>query len=107
MTTKPMFKAMFKRIEFSNGAATVMVDTKGIDTMTKLAKSTSTGASKLANGICSTGGTGTGTHVTEGAEYNLVIAATVANNTLCVSCSVKCAEILSPNSLQFERHEQQ
>ena len=101
MTTKPMFKGMFKRIKFSDAAATVLVDTEGIDTMAKLANITSAKASKLAKAICSPGGAGSGTHVTEGAEHNLVIAEAAANDTLCVSCTIKCAEILAPSSSQF------
>ena len=106
MTTKPCFKAMFKRIEFSDAVANVLVDTEGIDTMTKLAKITSARASKLAKATCFPGGMGTGTHMTEGAEHNLVIDAAVANDTLHVSCTIKCAGILAPSSSQFERHKQ-
>ena len=107
MTTKPMFKAIFKQIKFSNAAATVLVDTEEIDAMAKLAKITSKRASKLAKAIRSPGGTGAGTHVTEGAEHNLVIAAAVANDTIWVSRTIKCSEILALNSSQFEQHEQQ
>ena len=107
MTTTPSFKAMFKRIEFSNATANVLVDTERIDTMAKLAKLTAGRASKFVKDIRSTGGTGAGTHVTEGAENSLVICTTVANDILCVSCTIKCAELLAPDSSLFERHEQQ
>ena len=98
---------MFKRIRFGDAAANVLVDREGIDTMEKRAKNTATRASKLVKAIRSPGGTGVGTHMTEGAEHTLVIAAAVANDTLCVSRTIKCAEILALDSSQFERHEQQ
>ena len=44
---------MIKQIEFTEPAAAVLVDTEGIDTMTKLAKITSPRVSKLAKAICS------------------------------------------------------
>ena len=105
MTTKPSFKAMFKWIKCSNAAANVLVNTEGIDTMATLAKIAGARASKLAKSICSPGRTGAGTHVTEGAEHNLVITVAVANDTLHVPCTIKCSEMLAPNSSQFERHE--
>ena len=98
---------MFKWVKFSDAMATVMVDTEGIDTMAKLAKITSTRASKLAKAIRSTGETGAGTHVTEGAEHNLVIAAAIANDTSCVSRTIVCADISAPTTSQFEQHKQQ
>ena len=98
---------MFKRIKSSNVAVNVLVDTEGIDTMAKLAKITSARASKLAKVVRSPGGTGAGTHVTKGAEHNLVIAAAVANDAIRVSRTIKCAEILAPSSFHFKRHEQQ
>ena len=107
MPTKTNFKAMFKRIEFSDAAAVVLVDTEGIDTMAKLAKITSVRASKLAKAVRSPGGEGVGTHVTKGAEHNLVIAAAGANDTLCVSPTITYAAILAPDSSQFKRHDQQ
>ena len=107
MTTKPNFKAMFKRIEFTNAAANILVKTEGIDTMANLAKITSARASKLAKAIRSPGGAGVDTHVTKGAEHNLVIAEADANDTIRVSLTIKCSEILAPDSFQFEQHEQQ
>ena len=105
--TKPSFKAMFKRIKFSNVAANVLAGIEVIDTMAKLAKITAVGASKLAKAICSPRRTGVGTHVTEGAEHNLLIAVAVVNNILRVACTIKCDEILAPDSSQVECHEQQ
>ena len=107
MTTTPSFKAMFKRIKFSNAAANVLVDTEGIHAMAKLVKITATRASKLAKATRSPGGMGTCTHVTKGAEHNLVIAAAGANDTLCVSPTITYAAILAPDSSQFKRHDQQ
>ena len=108
MTTKPSFKAMFKWIEFSNAAANVLVNTKKIDTMSKLAKITAIRTSKLAKVLRSPGGgAGADTYVPEGAEHNIVITVAVVNNTLCVSYTIKCADILAPDSLQCKRYEQQ
>ena len=75
--------------------------------MEKLAKITSVRASKLDKAIHSQGGTDPCTHVTEGAEHNLMIAAAVANATLYVPRTIKCADILAPNSSRFKLHEQQ
>ena len=66
MMTTPSFKAMFKRIKFNDAVANVLIDTEGIDSMTKLDNITATRASKLTKSIRSPGGMGMGAHVTEG-----------------------------------------
>ena len=48
-----------------------------------------------------------GTHATKGMEHNLVIAAAVTNDAACVSRTLMCAEVLKPDSSQFEEHETQ
>ena len=107
MTTKANFKVMFKRVEFNDAADVVLVDMEGIDSMVKLARITTTRASKLGKAIRSPGGSGAGTHVTKGAEHHLVIVSTVANNTTCVSRSLVCAKVMKPDSSQFEKQETQ
>ena len=77
MTTKAAFKAMYKAIGFSDGAATKLTDTEVVDSMPKFSRIKSVCASKICKAICSPGGVGAGVHVTEGAEHNLVIAAAV------------------------------
>ena len=91
---------MFKQIKFSNAVAIVLVDTEEIDSMAKLARITTTRASKLAKAICSPGGgAGAGTLVTEGAEQN--------NDAARVSRTLPCDKVLKPDSSKFEEHETQ
>ena len=52
-------------------------------------------------------GAGAWIHVTEGAEHNLVIAAVVALNASCVSCTIECADIRLDQSDFFDLHEGQ
>ena len=62
-------------------------------------------ASKICKAIRSPGVEGAGVHATEGAEHNFVIAAAVALNVSCVSCTIECADIrLDPADL-FDLHE--
>ena len=107
MTTKVSFKAMYKAIGFSDDSATDLTNTEVVDSMPKLSCITSARASKICKAIRSPGGAGVGVHVTEGAEHNLVIAATVALNASRVSLTIECAEIRLDPSDFFDLHEVQ
>ena len=104
MTTKTAFKAMYKAIGFSDNVDTNLTNTEVVDSMPKLSCITSARASKISKAIRSTGEAGAGVHVTEGAEHNLVIAATVALNASHVSRTIKCAEISLSLSDLFDLH---
>ena len=107
MKTKVAFKAMYKAIGFSDYAATELTDTEVVDSMPKLSRITSARASKIYKAIRSPGGAGSGVHLTEGAEHNLVIAAAIALNASCVLRTIQCADIrLEPSDL-FDLHEGQ
>ena len=107
ITTKVAFKAMYKAIGLSNDAATKLTDTEVVDSIPKLSRIPSARASKICKAIRYPGGAGAGLHVTEGAEHNLVTAATVALNASCVFRTIECAEIrLYPSEL-FDLHEGQ
>ena len=80
MTTKVAFKAMYKAIGLSDDADTKLTDTEVVDSMPKLFRITSAHASKFCKAVRYPGGSGSGVHVTEGVEQNLVIAAAVALN---------------------------
>ena len=103
--TKVVFKAMYKAIGLSDDAATNLTDTKVVDSMPKLSRIISERTSKICKAICSLGGADRGVHVTEGAEHNLVIAASVALNASRFLRTIECAEIrLDPSDL-FDLHE--
>ena len=107
MTTKVAFKAMYKTIGFSNDVATELTDTEVVDFMPKLSCITSARASKICKAIRSPGGAGTGVHIMEGAEHNLVIAAAVALNASRVLRTIECAYIRSEPSELLDLHEGQ
>ena len=105
MKTKVAFKAMYKAIGFSDDAATELTNTEAVDSIPKLSRITSARASKICKAIRSPVVAGTGVHVTEGAEHNLVIASIVARNASRVSRTIECADIrLDPSDL-FDLHE--
>ena len=104
---KVAFKAMYKAIGFSDDAATKLTDTEVVDSMPNLSCITSARASKIYKSIRSPGGVGAEVHVTEGAEYNLVIAAAIALNASRVSRTIECAEIRLDLSDLFDLHEGQ
>ena len=107
MTTKVVFKAMYKAIGFSDNAATKLNNTAFVDSTSKLSNITSALASKICKTIRSPGGAGVGGHVIEGADHNLVIAAAVALNASCVLRTIEYTEIrLDPSDL-FDLHEGQ
>ena len=91
MTTKVAFKAMYKAIGFSDDAAADLTNTEVVDSMPKLSRITYACASKICKAIRSPAGAGAVVHVTEGAEHNLVIAASVALNAsrICVRLNVR------------------
>ena len=75
--------------------------------MPKLSCITSARTSKICKAIRSPGGAGTGVHVTEGAEHNLVIVAAVDLNASRVSRTIECADIWLDPSDMFDLHEGQ
>ena len=105
MTTKVAFKAMYNSIGLSDDAATELNDTEVGDSMPKLSRITSARPSKICKAIRSPGGAGSGVHVTEGAEHNLVIAAAVDLNAYRVLRTIKCADIRLDTSYLFDLHE--
>ena len=107
MTTKVAFKAMYKAIGFSDDAANKLTDTEVMDSMPKLSRIKYALVSKICKAIRSPGGPGTGIHVTEGAEHNIVIAAAVALNDCRILRTIGCAEIRLDLSDLFELHEGQ
>ena len=107
MTTKVAFKAMYKAIGFSDDAATELTDMEVVDYMPKLSRITSARAYKICKAIRSPGGAGSGVHVTEGADHNLVISAAVALNASCVLRTIECADIRFDSSDLFDIHEGQ
>ena len=107
MTTKAVFKAMYKAIGFSDDAANKLTNTEVVESMPKLSCIKSTRASKICKAIRSPVVAGAEVHVTEGAEHNLVIALAVALNASCVSCTIECAEIRLESSDLFDLHEGQ
>ena len=107
MMTKVAFKAMYKAIGFYDDAASKLTDMEVVDPMPKLSRITSARSSKICKSIRSPGGAGAGVHVTEGAEHNIVIAAAVALNASCISCTIECADIRSEPSDLFDLHEGQ
>ena len=104
MTTKVAFKAMYKAIGFSDDAATELADNEVVDSMPKLSRIKSARASKICKAIRSPGGAGAAVHATEGAEHNLVVAASVALNASRVLRRIEYVEIRLAHPDFFDLH---
>ena len=92
-TSDQLFVSMFKRMEFCPEAALELVQTEQLNTRTKLERITEDCASKICKAIRSPGGDGSGAHVTEGAEHNLLIVAAIFMSATRVDRTIKCLDI--------------
>ena len=76
---------MYKRMGFREKAAQELVVSEEINTRAKLERITSGRAYSICKAIRSPGGSSRGAHVTEGAQHNLLMVATVFINSTRVS----------------------
>ena len=98
---------MFMKMGFREKAALELVLSEEINTRAKLERITSTRAYSICKAIRSPGGSSRGAHVTEGAQHNLLMIATVFNNSTRVSRPIGPLDSQAPPNDMFDLHESQ
>ena len=102
-----LYVEMYQKMGFREKAALELVLSEEINTRGKLERITAARAHSICKAIRSPGGSSKGAHVTEGAQHNLLVLATVFNNSTRVSRPIGPLDIQAPPNDLFDLHESQ